>query len=245
MPLLRCEIRLWGRGRRSILRRLFRLLGLVVLGLLAPFVFYAVAALTGAVIPRQTADVDQSASSVEIILAQGVIHYDILIPLDDEARSVFGFAEEAGVPLTDPAAEWLSLGWGSKAFYTQTGTYGDISLGTTWRAAAGDSGAIRIEVYGPLPDHPKLRRVTVSPEQLAALRSAIRRDMTLEPVPLDVEGFSDTDAFYPADGRFNMFRTCNVWVGEVMAQAGLPMGVWTPTPFAVTLSLWWNGHLAD
>lgn len=227
------------------MRRLFRLFFLLVAWLSAPFMAYGLAAYVGAFVPRSLAPVDVSDTTREIILAQGIIHYDILIPLDDATRADFAFAEDAGVPLSDSDMEWLSLGWGSEAFYTQTGTYGDITLGTTWRAATGDRGAMRIEVYGPLPDHPDLRRVRVSDTQLAALRGAIRAEMESAPAALDVTGFSDTDAFFPARGRFHLFRTCNVWVGGILAKAGLPMGAWTPMPYSITASLRWNGHLAD
>jgi hypothetical protein len=102
---------------------------------------------------------------------------------------------------------------------------------------------IRFEVYGALPDHPSLRRVKVSQAQLDALRAAIRGDLGAEPNALSLDGFSMTDAFYSAVGRFHVLSTCNVWVGQKLADAGLAFGVWTPTPYGVTLSLWWNGHL--
>ncbi len=52
-----------------------------------------------------------------------------------------------------------------------------------------------------------------------------------------------TDGFYSAVGRFHVLSTCNDWVGQKLADAGLAFGVWTPTPYGVTLSLWRNGHL--
>jgi hypothetical protein len=58
-----------------------------------------------------------------------------------------------------------------------------------------------------------------------------------------LDGFSMTDVFYSAVGRFHVLSTCNVWVGQKQADAGFGLGIWTPTPYAVTLSLWWNGHL--
>lgn len=60
-------------------------------------------------------------------------------------------------------------------------------------------------------------------------------------VALPYAGFTDTDAFFPAVGPFNLTRTCNVGVGERLRAAGLPFGAWTPTPQSVRLSLWWNG----
>lgn len=226
------------------MKRLLHRFLCLVLGLAAPFAAYCFVALITAFVPRAVADVDGAQAEREVILAAGVIHYDILLPLDGDTRAAFAFAQDAGVPVDDETMQWLSVGWGSEAFYTQTGTYGDISLGTTWRAATGDAGAMRIEVYGPLPEHPKLRRVMVSETQLDALRSAVLDDLGAAPQTLDAPGFSETDAFFEAAGRFNAFRTCNTWVGATLAQAGLAMGAWTPTPYAITLSLRLNGHLS-
>ncbi len=53
------------------------------------------------------------------------------------------------------------------------------------------------------------------------------------------KGFGLTDAFFQAKGRFNIFYTCNEWLGRQLRAAGVPMGIWTPTTQAVDLSLWW------
>lgn len=218
------------------MKRVFR----IAFWLISPVLIYLTCAVIGAFVPGQRGDAGATVGGVQIILAQGPIHYDILLPVDGQTRAIFGFVEKAGVPLD--RAQWLALGWGSAAFYTTAGRYRDVSLGAVWTAATGDAGVIRAEVYGALPDHPSLKRVRLSMAQLDLLRRNIRDDMGRDPLPL--AGFSGTDAFFPARGRFHLLRTCNVWVGDQLTQAGLRFGVWTPTPYAVTLALWWNGHLS-
>ena len=46
-----------------------------------------------------------------------------------------------------------------------------------------------------------------------------------------------TDAFFAAKGQFNAVYTCNAWVGRQLRAAGLPLGIWTPTTEALSLSL--------
>jgi uncharacterized protein (TIGR02117 family) len=215
----------------------FLYFGLAIFGALVP------APLTAPSGPNSGPNSGQTSAGQEIVLVAGPIHYDILLPADNDTRAAFAFLETAGVPIGSRGVQWLSVGWGSEAFYTTTGSYRDLSLRTIWRAATGDAGVIRFEVYGALPDHPSLRRVKVSQAQLDALRAAIRGDLGAEPNALSLDGFSMTDAFYSAVGRFHVLSTCNVWVGQKLADAGLAFGVWTPTPYGVTLSLWWNGHL--
>lgn len=211
---------------------------------LGPVLLYFGLAVLGAIIPHgDRADINSDDATHDIILVAGLIHYDILLPADDATLAAFGFVKDANVPLDNPLVRWVAIGWGSEAFYTTTGSYANLTVPTVWKALTGDAGVIRFEVTGTLPVHPRLRRVRVSDAQLNALRASIRADLDPAPNALPLDGFSQTDAFYPAAGRFNVFRTCNVWVADKLADAGLGFGAWTPTPYAVTLSLWWNGHL--
>jgi uncharacterized protein (TIGR02117 family) len=46
--------------------------------------------------------------------------------------------------------------------------------------------------------------------------------------PLVGEGYGDHDTFYEAHGRYHAFRTSNQWTADILAQAGVRIGVWTP-----------------
>ena len=209
---------------------------------LAPVTLYLVIAFIGAFVPNFTRDdVGPRTDENQIILAAGIIHYDILLPLNDDTRAKFSFLDQSRVPLDN--GTWLSVGWGSEAFYTSAGQYSDVTWRALFTAMTWDSSVIRFEVYDALPQHPALRRITMSDAQLDMLRDSIRDDLDDDPTPLVVEGFSDTDVFFNAAGAFNMVRTCNVWIGQKLSDAGLSFGIWTPTPYAVSLSMWWNGLL--
>lgn len=215
----------------------------VAICVFGPVVLYLCLAVVGALAPSLHDDVGPKTDERWIVLVSGPIHYDILIPIDDDTRAEFAFLADGGVPIDHFGATWLSVGWGSEAFYTTAGSYLDINARAVWRAATGDNAVMRFEVYGALPVHPDLRRVSLSQFQLDAMRHKILSPLGPDPVALPIDGFSATDAFYPARGRFNLLWTCNDWVGSILSGSGLKFGLWTPTPYAVTLSLWWNGHL--
>ncbi|MGB3251248.1 MAG: DUF2459 domain-containing protein [Tabrizicola sp.] len=176
----------------------------------------------------------------QIGLLQGPIHTDILFPLTPETRARFAFAEAAGVPLTHPDAQWLLLGWGSAAFYTSAGTYADITASAVLTAATGDDAVIRLDALGPLPPLENLRFLPLSEAQFQALLTQTSAAFASE-TKLNHPGLTGTDAFFPAHGHFNLFRTCNVWLGETLRASGIPFGLWTPANWSVTLSL--NRHL--
>jgi uncharacterized protein (TIGR02117 family) len=219
-----------------------RVLRIVALTLSLPLCYLA-ASLVLPLIPGPGPDLagpDVSGPPTRIIgLLQGPIHTDILFPLTPDTRARFAFAEAAGVPLQHPEAEWLLLGWGSAAFYTTAGTYADITTSAVLTAATGDDAVIRLDALGPLPSLDNVRFLTLSDAQFQALLTQTTTAFASQ-TKLDHPGFTGTDAFFPATGRFHLFRTCNVWLGETLRAAGIPFGVWTPANWSVTLSLDWH-----
>jgi hypothetical protein len=75
--------------------------------------FYFVASFLGAVIPGHHPQIDGGAAS-RIGLLRGPIHYDLVLPLTPDLRARFAFAEQAGVPVRDPRARYLVVGWGPR-----------------------------------------------------------------------------------------------------------------------------------
>ena len=208
---------------------------------LTPFAYFALAAL-GAILPGAHPQID-GGPATRIALARGPIHYDLLLPVTESLRAEYSFAAQQGVPVNDPRVRYLIIGWGSRAFYTSTGSYADLNLGAVWLAVTGDAATLHLDVAGDVTGVAALTWITVSDTQLQALRVAIAasltRDAAGQPIPLNAAPYGLTDAFYAAEGRFNILNTCNVWIGHMLRQAGLDFGMWTPTPQSVAFSARW------
>ncbi|MEL7255801.1 MAG: TIGR02117 family protein, partial [Pseudomonadota bacterium] len=179
-----------------------------------------------------------------IHLVAGPIHYDFLLPLTDEARDALAPLSVTGIAIDDSTQAWALIGWGAREFYTTTGGYGDVSLGAIWRSFSGDASVLRVETFGPIARPDQFPALTLSRAQYAQLLAAIRNSFQTDAAgafqPVPVPGFTATDRFFEAHGRFDVIRTCNIWISRMLRQAGVSFGAWTPTPFAVTLSLKWH-----
>jgi len=194
---------------------------------------YLLAATIGGVIPGPVADIVDAPANRRIGLVTSPIHTDVLLPLDDATRAAFGFATRAGVPLDLAQAEWVAVGWGGRAFYTTTGTYLDLSAATVLKSVFGDAAVLRVDAIPAIPpDHPAVRYLDVSQPQIDALIGIILSDLS-DAAALDTPGFNATDAFFPAKGRFQIWRTCNAWLGEALRAAGIPAGIWTPVNWSL------------
>ncbi|MFM7442288.1 MAG: DUF2459 domain-containing protein, partial [Tabrizicola sp.] len=130
---------------------------------------------------------------------------------------------------------------GSAAFYTTAGTYADITAGAVFTAATGDTSVIRLDVTGHLTPAENLRFLNLSEAQFQALVANLLATFAAE-TAIDHQGFTQTDAFFPAKGRFHAFRTCNAWLGQTFRASGIPFGFWTPANWSINLALDW--HLA-
>jgi len=95
-------------------------------------------------------------------------------------------------------------------------------------------------VTGALRDDLTIREVKVSntayTRMLTAIKDSFRFNATGQPIAVPVRGLGATDRFFEARGRFNAVFTCNTWISSILRAAGQDFGVWTPTPYAVTLS---------
>lgn len=219
------------------MRRIARLVAAII----ALPALYFVAAVLGALLPAGGGSASASGltdgPTVTVKLARGPIHYDVLLPADPRTKAIFARTASDGVPVGHPGVRWIIVGWGARDFYTTAGTYSDISARAVWRGITGDDSVLRIDVAGDIPeDAPDIVTIALTQDQYDALLGGIGRSMTGAPA-IDHPGLTATDAFYPAKGRFHLFRTCNVWVGEQLREAGLRIGIWTPIPLSVSLTL--------
>ena len=206
------------------MKRAFRLL-------IALPVLYLVAALIGATVPGPVRDLP-SERDRSVLLLRGPIHVDLALPLTPELRTRLAWLD---LDLDHPGAGHLLIGWGAEDFYTTTGTYRDVSVRAVWRGITGDQSVIRAALAGERASDWPAMELHLSRVQYNALLERIEATFAGRD-PLPTPGFSSFDVFYRAHGRFHLFRTCNVWIGETLRAAGLRFGFWTPTPFAVRLS---------
>ena len=209
----------------------------VLTALISLPILYFLASLLGAVIPGANPQID-GGPTTRIGLMRGPIHYDLILPLTPDLRTRFAFAAADGVPVLNPRAQYLVVGWGAKGFYTTTGSYADLNLPAVWAALTGDDAVIHLDAAGDLAAMPGLIWLDLSQTQQAALVDTVTTTFASQ-TALPIHPFGPTDAFYPAHGQFNLLHTCNDWVGETLRSAGLSFGIWTPTPQSVTLSARW------
>jgi len=217
--------------------RVLRFLERAVAALFAAIILYVVAALILGYLPVNR-DFQQTPSGTEIFVCSNGVHTDFVLPVRTPAVD---WSRRFPAPdFVGPVGGYdhIGIGWGNLDFYKSTPRWSDFRVSTALRALSG-SGQSAVHVqYRPGPGAAeKCGHLSLDDAHYRALADYIDGSLLNtaagEAAVLADPGYGATDAFYIATGRFSLFKSCNVWVGQGLKIAGLPSGIWTPFAFLV------------
>ncbi len=182
-----------------------------------------------------------------VLLVANPIHTDILLPAAPDVLARLGFLERDGLPLADPRVGAIAVGWGGRAFYTQTPEWRDLRFDAVWRSLTHDRSVLHLSLAPVLTgEEPGVRRLVLSQDAFEALlgfvEDSFERDGSGEPAMLPGFSYGPYDRFYEARGGFNLLFGCNTWTAAALRRAGLPTSLWSPLPPLLFLGLDWHGE---
>ena len=212
------------------------------IGMFVGVVMFLVAA--GILLPRWVAPADPDGDggpAIRILLLSNPIHTDLAIPVDDALRARFAFLRDAGLDLGLPGVHYLIVGWGGRAFYTQTPTWADLKTMPVLKSLSLDRSVMHMELGGDID--PSASYATAVNLDSAGLEKMIQfilqsfQQGPAGPILLPGAGYGPYDAFFEANGYFNVLFGCNNWTAAALRQAGLTTGWWMPLPWNVRAAL--------
>jgi len=162
------------------------------------------------------------------------VHTDLVLPVKtadkDWSRCILYKNTRSG----DTAFRYVAFGWGDKAFYLETPTWGDLKARTALRAIFGlSSAAMHASFYKDIKEDERCIRLDISKEQYRRLvfyiGNSLQSDSLGNPIAVPTKvRYGDNDAFYEAKGRYSLFHTCNTWVNDGLKVSGQKACWWTP-----------------
>ncbi len=211
----------------SLLRRALRALSAVLLALLAVLLLYALVGWIGSAVPRN-AGWQEPATGVEIMIETNGVHTSLVLPLVTPQKDWRADYPAADLALPHRPYTHLSISWGEREVFLNTPTWADLSPLTVLRiAGAGGEGLLHVAHYvRPAPSE-YLRPLVLTRTEYARLVAAIERETPPHP-RVRHPGYGLQDVFYDAPGRYTAANTCNQWTSNVLAEAGVLTGWWTP-----------------
>lgn len=214
------------------MKRVLKWLGKIFVVLFGTVALYIAAALVLGAIPAQR-DFHPAADGTEIFVCSNGVHTDFVLPLKTETMDWSTIFPPRHYPIDVMGFDHIGIGWGDLDFYRSTPSWSDFDTGIALRALGGLGPTALHVQYRPGPGaNEDCRRIVVSVPQYRALANYIGATIASADMPA-APGYGATDLFYRARGRFSLFKSCNVWVGEGLKASGLPSGLWTPFSFQV------------
>ena len=211
----------------SLVRRR-RMLARTLLGIVLFPVLYVVAGFGLGAIPVKPPAV---AGTVPVWVVSNGMHTALVLPATGPDHDLLAFF---GPPDEGPAPSWVMVGWGDREFFAHVPEWKDLTLPLAAKSAFAVHGtALSVVWLHESPDFlTDRRRLSVTPQQVRTLASWIQRsaatDSAGRPALLTLPRETPGEQFYAAKGRYHLFRTCNNWTSQGLAEAGLPHGLWTP-----------------
>ena len=194
------------------------------------------------------------AGRVEVVLVSNGYHTGLALPLEALAEFASGRGYPALVAVTQrfAAFEWIEFGWGDREFYQAVPTIRDLPILLSLRALFRSDASV-VHVVGLAGDP---ARIFTGAELVRIPLSRNGFDQMLQQldatfVPPENGALSDLgrglygpSLFYPANGRFGIFKVCNHWIAELLGAAGLPKApVLATLPSGLIWHLRWRAGL--
>jgi len=223
------------------MKRWLRRLAFILLGFVAAVGLYVAVACALVLWPANAKPPADAATAPEVeawVLSNGV-HTDYVFPVRSATidwRRVFAPADFRAPP---PDAEFVAIGWGDREFYLNTPTWADLTASRAVGALLGGNRALLHVSYLRRAQLGRgAYRLPLTQARYAQLVAYVRTALPAgEAKPIAGRHYDDQDAFYEAEGGYNLFETCNTWTGRGLRRAGVTASRWTPFDFTVVWHL--------
>ena len=181
---------------------------------------------------------------IRIFVQSNGVHTDLVLPVRSDQfdwRDLFKANDFPQATLVH-SADWITLGWGDAGFYLNTPSWSELKFSTALNALSTRAPSVLHVEY--LSEATRVQfemhALQISAAQLEVLRRYVEKS-----IALDTQGkaqtlhahYTESDAFFLANGHYSLLRTCNTWTGSGLLEAQIQVGAWTPFARNVMASL--------
>lgn len=214
------------------MRQALKLLLRLLLALASLVAAYFATAFVLVLFPINTQPANAPVAVNAYVLSNGV-HADFVFPVRAQGvdwSQAFPPQHLAQMP-HDTA--FVAIGWGDREFYLNTPHWQDLTVARAMHALSGTGRSLLHVTYLRQADlQGAVHALPLSAGQYALLvkyvERALVRSTSGSGVNVPGQHYGAHDAFYEAHGAYNLFTTCNAWVGRGLAQADVKVSAWTP-----------------
>lgn len=197
----------------------------------AVILLYLFAALIGSIIPANQSW-EQPEEGVDLFIETNGLHTGIIMPIWSDVHDWTPLVRPEHLENPNDFGTHILVGWGHEGVYRNAEKWTDLRVKDALSAVFGSDDTL-VHIYHlkyPQAYPPYRRPIRVSRNEYKIIAKAIEARFVLDEryQTIPSKGYGKTDLFYKSQGHYNAFYTCNSWTSDVLRQAGVRTGSWTP-----------------
>lgn len=222
---------------KTLLKKSLKILKKFFLWLFIFIGLYLIAAFVLSRILVNSTDYDPK-KEITIFLKSNGVHTDIVVPVTNEIKDWSKDIRYSQTVAKDSTMRFVAIGWGNKDFYLNTPEWSDLKFSTAFKAAfhIGET-AMHTQFYHNLTENENCYRIDISEAEYQKLVNFISdsfsKDASGQTQWISGSHYNSYDAFYEANGKYDLFNTCNSWTNRALKTSGQKASVWALTDTAI------------
>ena len=215
-----------------------KLIGIPIVGLIGAALLYLIVAF-GFLLFSANPYPAAAPTEVDAYIISNGVHTDFLLPVKTTTFDWKTIFDPHAVADPAVATDYISIGWGDREFYLNTPEWKDLTASRAFHALFGHDGSlIHIEYFSreDVAHFSQRYRLHLTQAQYKTLVNYVLNSTALQygrAQPITGRHYAADDAFFEANGHYNLFTTCNTWTGDGLQIAGVPVSRWTPFDWLV------------
>jgi len=175
------------------------------------------------------------AKELSIYVMSNGVHTDIVVPVKNDVMDWSKMTRFEHTASKDTTFNFVAFGWGDKGFYLQTPQWSDLKFSVAFNAMFHlGSTAMHVDFIHEMMENPNCKEIRISKKQYEKLVTYIKGSFKYNQYG-DVmqirhvhDGYGPDDAFYEANGAYDLFTTCNSWANNALKACDQKAWWWTP-----------------
>lgn len=216
------------------LRKILLRTGKAVLVLLSLLILYALAVwLLPFIAVNKNAAVTGD-EDISIFIKTNGVHTDIVVPVKNDRMDWSQFIKYEHTDAKDSTLQYVGIGWGDKGFYLETPEWKDLKFSVAFKAMFHlGSSAVHATFYNRMATSDHCKEIKISYAEYDKLVAYIKNTFETDAAGNSIhivsvnDGYGATDAFYEANGSYDLFHTCNTWANSALKSCDQRACLWT------------------
>ena len=172
---------------------------------------------------------------LSIYVTTNGVHTDIVVPVKNDTMDWSKVTKFENTDSKDTTFKYAAFGWGDKGFYLQTPEWSDLKFNVAFNAMFHlGSTAMHVDFINNMRENENCKEIRISRKEYQKLVTYIKNTFRYDEHGQVIQihhankGYGPDDAFYEANGAYDLFHTCNTWANSALKSCDQKACWWTP-----------------